>query len=243
MDRFFGQDTPFFRFMTVAGNVIAVSLFWLLCCIPVVTVGPASIAMYYTMVKMVRHGEGYVTREFFGSFKRNLKQGILMTLIFAALAAGLAADRIYINGMYEQNGQAQVLGLNIGGQAAAAMSLGYTLLILVVLGVFLYIWPVMSRFTMGMWECFKLALLMVFRHLPYTVVFTAMWVLCLFGVVLIPVPMIFVLPGACCFAETFLMEKLLRKYMAKPETEEDMEKWYYRDERKKKEAERGGKEE
>lgn len=214
MNKIFGPDTVFFRGMNQVGNVIAVTLMWLVGCIPIVTIGTSTTAMYYTMVKSVRHGEGYVTKEFLGAYKRNLKNGILLTLVFLLLTGVLAVDRIYVD-------QAQT-------QTAAAMSLGYTLLILVAAGLFLYIWPVMSRFTMGKWSCFRLALLMVFRHLPFTVVFLALWILGICLVWLIPVPMTFVVPGACCYVESLLMEKLLRKYMAKPETEEDLEKWYYK---------------
>lgn len=214
MNKIFGPDTVFFRVMNQVGNVIAVTLMWLVGCIPIVTIGTSTTAMYYTVVKSVRRGEGYVTKEFLGAYKRNLKNGILLTLVFLLLAGVLAVDRIYVD-------QAQT-------QTAAAMSLGYTLLILVVAALFLYIWPVMSRFTMGKWNCFRLALLMVFRHLPFTVVFLALWILGICLVWLIPVPMTFVVPGACCYVESLLMEKLLRKYMAKPETEEDLEKWYYK---------------
>lgn len=210
----FGQDTVFFRGMNQVGNVIIVTLLWLAGCIPIVTIGTSSTAMYYTMVKSVRHGEGYVTREFLAAYKRNLKNGILLTLIFLLLAGVLAVDRIYMD--------------RLGTQTAAAMSLGYTLLILVCAGLFLYIWPVLSRFTMGKWACFRLSLLMVFRHLPFTILFLVIWIAGICLVVLIPVPMIFVIPGACCYGESFLMEKLLRKYMARPETEEEEEKWYYK---------------
>lgn len=214
MNRIFGQDTVFFRGMNQVGNVIAVTLMWLVGCIPVVTIGTSTTAMYYTMVKSVRHGEGYVTREFLGAYKKNLKNGILLMLVFLLLTGVLAVDRIYVD--------------QVQTQAAAAMSLGYTLLLLIVAGLFIYIWPVVSRFTMGKWDCFRLALLMVFRHLPFTVVFLVLWILGICVVWLIPVPMIFVVPGACCYAESFLMEKLLRKYMTKPEREEDLEKWYYK---------------
>ncbi len=214
MSSIFGQDTVFFRGMNQVGNVIAVTLLWLLGCLPIVTIGTSCIAMYYTMVKAVRHGEGYVSREFFGAYKRNLGNGIWLTIVFLLLAGVLAIDRIYMD--------------QLGTGTANAMSLGYTLLILVAASVFLYIWPVVSRFTMGKWACFRLSLLMVFRHLPYTVLFLAMWILSICIVVLIPVPMTFIIPGGCCYLESFLMEKLLRKYMAKPETEEDLEKWYYK---------------
>ena len=33
---------------------------------------------------------------------------------------------------------------------------------------------------------------------------------------------------ACCYGQSFLMERLLKKYMAKPQTEEEAEKWYYK---------------
>lgn len=213
MNKIFGQETVFFRIMNQVGNVIIVTMLWLLGCLPVVTIGVSSIAMYYTMVKSVRRGEGYVTREFFGAYRRNLKSGVLMTVVLFLLGAVLVVDRMYMD--------------QVPTAAGAAFSLGYTLLTLVFFGLILYLFPVMSRFTMKPWECFKLAFLMVFRHLPSTVLFLAIAIAGVCLTVLIPAPMLFVVPGACCMAESFLMERLLKKYMAKPQTEEEAEKWYY----------------
>ncbi len=214
MNRIFGHDTFFFRFMNQAGNVIIATLLWLLGCLPVVTIGTSTIALYYTTVKSIRRGEGYVSREFFGAYRRNLKNGIPMTVVFLLLGAVLAIDRMYVD-----QGQSA---------AAAAFSLGYTLLTLVVMSLAVYVFPVMSRFTMSSWECFRLALLMVFRHLPFTVILLGMAIGTVCLVFLIPAPMLFILPGACCYGQSFLMERLLKKYMAKPQTEEEAEKWYYR---------------
>lgn len=213
MNKLFGQDTVFFRFMNQAGNIIIVTLMWLAGCLPVVTIGTSTIAMYYTTVKSIRRGEGYVTGEFIRAYRRNLKNGIPMTIVFLLLAGVLAVDRIYMD--------------QIPSATAAAFSLGYTLLILVVFALMIYVFPVMSRFTMKTWECFKLAALMVFRHLPFTVLFLALVTggICL--VILIPAPMLFVIPGTCCYGESFLMEKLLKKYMAAPKSEEEAERWYY----------------
>lgn len=200
--------------MNQAGNVIIVTLMWLAGCLPVVTIGTSTIAMYYATVKSIRHGEGYVTREFISAYRRNLKNGILMTVVFLVLGAVLAVDRMYMD--------------QIGSAGAAAFSLGYTLLTLVVFALVIYVFPVMSRFTMKTWECFKLAALMVFRHLPFTVLFLALVVAGVCLVILVPAPMLFIIPGACCYGESFLMERLLKKYMAKPETEEEADKWYYK---------------
>ena len=171
-----------------------------------------SIVLYYGEERPP--GEGYVSREFFGAYRRSLKNGIPMTIVFLLLGAVLAVDRLYVD-----QGQSA---------AAAAFSLGYTLLILVVASMVVYVFPVMSRFTMSNWECFRLSLLMVFRHLPFTVLMLAMLIASICLVVLIPAPMLFILPGACCYGQSFLMERLLKKYMAKPQTEEEADKWYYR---------------
>lgn len=199
--------------MNQAGNVIIATLLWLVGCLPIVTIGTSTIALYYTTVKSIRRGEGYVSREFFSAYRRNLKNGIPMTIVFLLLAAVLVIDRLYVDQ---------------GQSAVAAFSLGYTLLTLVVASLAVYVFPVMSRFTMSAWECFRLALLMVFRHLPFTVVLLRMLIASICLVVLIPAPMLFIIPGACCYGQSFLMERLLKKYMAKPQTEEEAEKWYYK---------------
>ena len=206
MNKIFSHNTFFFRFMNQAGNVIIATLLWLLGCLPVVTIGTSTIALYYTTVKSIRRGEGYVSREFFGAYRRNLKNGIPMTVVFLLLGVVLAIDRMYVD-----QGQSA---------AAAAFSLGYTLLTLVVMSLAVYVFPVMSRFTMSSWECF--------RHLPFTVILLGMAIGTVCLVLLIPAPMLFILPGACCYGQSFLMERLLKKYMAKPQTEEEAEKWYYR---------------
>ena len=213
MNKIFGHDTFFFRFMNQAGNVIIATLLWLVGCLPIVTIGTSTIALYYTTVKSIRRGEGYVSREFFSAYRRNLKNGIPMTIVFLLLAAVLVIDRLYVDQ---------------GQSAVAAFSLGYTLLTLVVASLAVYVFPVMSRFTMSAWECFRLALLMVFRHLPFTVALLRMQIASICLVVLIPAPMLFIIPGACCYGQSFLMERLLKKYMAKPQTEEEAEKWYYK---------------
>ena len=111
---------------------------------------------------------------------------------------------------------------------AGALEMVYLLLAFVIAGIVLYLFPVLSRFTMDAFSCFKLALFMVFKHLPTTILLLLIVTAGIVSALLIPVPMIFVMPGVCCYVGSFLMERILRKYMAKPETKEDEEKWYYR---------------
>lgn len=214
MNNIFGQESKFFKVMNTLGSIIGVSIMWLICCIPIVTIGASTIALYYTTAKAIRHETGYITGEFKKSFKNNLKDGVIITVIYLFLVAVLYVDYMVIN--------------NLNSSFAVMLGGMYMLITLVMFGVFVYIFPAMSRFTMGKLGCFKLALLMTFKHLPSTILLMIIFAISVVLILLIPVPMIFVIPGLCCYVSTFIIERLLKKYMAKPETEEEKEKWYYK---------------
>ena len=214
MNSMFGPETKFFKVTNQIGNILLVSVLWLIGCIPVITIGTSTIAMYYAMVKAVRCEEGYVTKEFFRSYRQTLKTGIVLTVIFPGLAAVLWLDHSYT-----------VKQVSI---VAGALEMVYLLLAFVIAGIVLYLFPVLSRFTMDVFSCFKLALFMVFKHLPTTILLLLLVAVGVVLALLIPIPMIFVMPGVCCYFGSFLMERILRKYMAKPQSKEEEEKWYYR---------------
>lgn len=155
MNNIFGQESKFFKVMNTLGSIIGVSIMWLICCIPIVTIGASTIALYYTTAKAIRHETGYLTGEFKKSFKNNLKDGVIITVIYLFLVAVLYVDYMVIN--------------NLNSSFAVMLGGMYMLITLVMFGVFVYIFPAMSRFTMGKLGCFKLALLMTFKHLPSTI--------------------------------------------------------------------------
>lgn len=44
MNNIFGQESKFFKVMNTLGSIIGVSIMWLICCIPIVTIGASTIA-------------------------------------------------------------------------------------------------------------------------------------------------------------------------------------------------------
>ena len=66
-------------------DAFVLHLIWIVCCIPVVTAGPATVALYFALMKDARN-EGSYIRDFFRAFKRNFKQGMIAGLIY--LVAG-----------------------------------------------------------------------------------------------------------------------------------------------------------
>ena len=87
-EHFLSVDGKFIQFMTKTGQIIILNILWLLCCLPVFTIGAATTSFYYAMVKNIRHDRGYPVTEFFSSFKRTFWSGSIITVI-AGLWIGL----------------------------------------------------------------------------------------------------------------------------------------------------------
>ena len=112
MNGFFKYDGPFMSMMTRVGNLMIVSILWVLACLPVITVIPASAALYHSVVKVVREKGKGVVKDFFVSFTSNIKQGIILSL--AVLFSGaLLAYCIYIGLQFKSIPGFLYLGIGI----------------------------------------------------------------------------------------------------------------------------------
>lgn len=96
MGKFFSVDSPFYRFASRLSDILILNLLWILCSIPIVTIGAATTAMYYVNLKMVKDEEVYIVRSFFKAFKDNLKQSTIMWLIFLFAGGVLVTDYYYL---------------------------------------------------------------------------------------------------------------------------------------------------
>lgn len=223
MGGFFSSEGPFYQFLDKIGHLILLNIIWLLCCLPVITIIPATTAFYYAIIKSVRRGHGYAIREFFTSFKNNLARGIPLSLVLVALGLLLTFN-------FKVAWQAQT-------KQSTAFAMIYLILLFFYAGFVIYICPVLSRFSIRMRPLARMASIMVFRHLPVTILLMAGTGIC--GVFLYSavsaaqsgtdtspmLAMLFLLPGIWCFASTYLVEPVLKKYM--PPKPEGDKSWYY----------------
>ncbi len=207
MNKIFGMDTAFAHFMNTLANIIWIGLLWLLCSLPVVTAGAASSAAYYAMVHVVQKKRGYATEEFFRGFKTNLKLSIPIWLVILAVFAWLFFDIIYLYGY--------------GTDFAAALSYILYAFVVLLLAIVFYIFPCLQKFDESNFELFKLSFYFSFRHLITTIVQVVLFVLALLGVYFMPWS-ILLIPGLWWYAESFLVERILKKYSEK-DAEEDCE--------------------
>jgi len=198
-------DGPVIGLLDKLGQLIVLSVLWLLGCVPLVTIGTSTAALYYAVIKAVRRGRGSASREFFRSYRANLGRGICVSVICLLLTAFL----LFLMGQERRwLGQPAFLGLVL------------TLLV----GVFLA--PVLSRFSVGVGRVWKLALLMAFRFPHYALLLlVGGGLLGLLQIFVLPMPVVLILPGAACWLATFPLERVLRSFM--PEKEENDNAWYY----------------
>ena len=77
-------------FLRVLCDLMVLNVLWLICCIPVITVGPATSALCCVSLKLARGEPTATVRTFFDALKQNFVQALLLGLIgLAGLAIGV----------------------------------------------------------------------------------------------------------------------------------------------------------
>lgn len=73
MKKLFDMSNPFWSFIGKLMDVIVLHTLWLICSLPIVTFGPATTALYYTLMKLARDEGSHYYRMFFAALKSNFK--------------------------------------------------------------------------------------------------------------------------------------------------------------------------
>lgn len=92
MKKLFSLDNPVLRFLDKMADMIILNLLFIVCSIPVITVGASATTMCYVTLKMRDGEEGSVFKDFFKAFRKNFVQATLIWIILAVLAAILLVD-------------------------------------------------------------------------------------------------------------------------------------------------------
>ena len=78
---FFSPEGGLYRFITRFWDIVKLSVLWIVFSLPIVTIGPATIAVFSVTMKMIDEAEGYVAHQFVKAFKANLRNGIPLGLL------------------------------------------------------------------------------------------------------------------------------------------------------------------
>ena len=213
MGKIFDMDGSVIRALTRLADLAIINVLWLLCCIPVVTAGAATTAMFSLTLKMVKNEETYIFRSYLKAFKNNFKQSTIVWGILLVLMMVLGADA-YIMCNWNSSLRYPMLTLVIGAA-------------LVILFIGLYIFALIAKFENTVPEYFKNALLMSVRHLPYTIILAVIFAAQMYGDFYMLVnnqylPIVILFGGsAFVYVMSYIHVRVFKNYIDEDEIEEE----------------------
>lgn len=206
--KLFNLDSPVMVFLTKVANLMILNLLTIICCIPIITVGPAVTALYYVTIKMARGDEPYIVKSYFKSFKENFKQATILWIVMLALIIVLILDW-------------EVVVLMMSGTGAKIMKVVLGVVTIFFVMTALYIFPVLSRFENTIKQTVKNAFLISIMSLPKTVVIILIHLLPL-GILLLTIqalPFLFLLGmPAVAYLSSMMFVRVFKKF--EPEEED-----------------------
>jgi uncharacterized membrane protein YesL len=204
--------------MNTLSEYVLLNLLWIICCIPIVTIGASTTALYYVTMQTAREEHGYIARNFFKSFKENFAQSTIIWLILLFLGAILSFNVSFWFTMKSSFGN--IVGCIIS-----------VLLILYVFTLF-YVFPLLARYSNSVKQTLKNALLISLQNLRRTLIITITNVLIVVAAYLVPTAIIFlVIFGFAFFAyvNSFHFVKIFKMYEPQDDEEIDTDNPDYKD--------------
>lgn len=215
MKAIFDLEGPIFQFLSKLADLAIVNILWMICCIPVVTIGASTTALYYVCLKLAKDEEGHIIAAFFKSFKENFKQATVITLIYLVIGGVLAIDVMYLPTLKES--------LGAGYSIFRALSFAG---VIVFMFIYEFTFPVLSRFENTTQNTIRNAFFMGVGNFPKMIVILLVNLLPFIALVIdvamfIKLVFIWILFGASipAFLNSYVFESIFKKYI--PTQEED----------------------
>lgn len=161
-------DNPFFTFMGNLGDLIILNLAYVITCIPVITIGMATTALYKVMLKRVRGESSYILKEYLKECAKEAKKSTMMWLPMLFAGGLLVFDILYI------------------GRSWNVIGIGVAALLVIWLLVFCYAFPLQAQFENTIVNTWKNALYLAVRYLPCTIVMLLLNMIPAAGIVWFP---------------------------------------------------------
>ena len=199
-------ESPILQFITKIVYSVWLNILWFICSLPIVTIGPATTALFYSCQKMARDEEGYITRSFFHSFKVNLKQGTLIGLIMTVSGAFLIFDGYVLRRLYKTS------------PFWAVLTAVFIVACIAWLIVCMWIFPLLAHFNNTTKAMFKNAIMLGMRFLVCTALMAAVYIIMALLIIHVMTPLIIFGMGTCAFVNSLLLKNILIQCEEKTET-------------------------
>ena len=164
-------DSPIMSFLARVADLVILNVLWLLCCLPVVTIGASTTAMYHVVRHLQKESISSVTRDFFRSFKSDFRQATPVYLLLLIPAAAVVMN-------------AWILSAQSSDVVPVYVRAIWMVSALMLTFVVSFVYPVMAYFDDTVWKTLRTAAVLAVAKLPRTVLISA--------INLLPIIMLFV---------------------------------------------------
>lgn len=214
---FFNYDNPVWRYIGKFGDLIILNILWIICSIPIFTIGASTTAVYYVTLKLVRDDDGYTIKSFFKSFRDNFKQATIIWLIVLVTGLILWFDLYFTF---------RVVTGNSIFRTIFTAAIGALTIIWMFMST--YVFPLQSRFYNPVKRTLFNSLFMSIRHFFHTLgmlaIDVALLILSYFSLFYAPqftvLALLFGFP-LIAFINSYIFNSIFKHYMPKEEGEED----------------------
>lgn len=191
-------EGPVMNFITKITYSAYLNILWLVCCLPIVTIGASTTALFYVTLKVAKNEEGSLTKAFFHSFKENFRQGTIIWLILLLVGIILGIDGYIFYHMRFENAFWTV-ATAVFLVAAAAYAI-----------ILMYIFPLLARFDNTVRAMFKNAIMLGMRFLLCTALMAVIYFVMTFVVINVFTPIIVFGEGLCALLCSYLLSNILQ---------------------------------
>lgn len=164
-------DSPIMSFLARVADLVILNVLWLLCCLPVVTAGASTTAMYHVVRHLQEESISSVTRDFFRSFKSDFRQATPVYLLLLIPTAAVVMN-------------AWILSTQSSDVVPVYVRAIWMVSALMLTFVVSFVYPVMAYFDDTVWKTLRTAAVLAVAKLPRTVLISA--------INLLPIIMLFV---------------------------------------------------
>lgn len=196
---FFNAENWLWKPLGYLGDLLILSLLWLICSFPLVTIGPATAALYDCVVHNLRRRETYLFGRFRETFKAELRIGLPSTLLWGGVLVLLFWLRSLL--------MARIGYVGLGG----LIGMTSLILLLIPIGTAGWVFPLLSRFTFPFGALNGTAVRLGLGHILRTLVLGLLLLLTAELCLRFLVP-VFVMPALTALLASLLIEPVFSRY-------------------------------
>jgi uncharacterized membrane protein YesL len=205
--KFLNPDNALMITMTQITDCIFLSLFWLLGCVPVVTIGTSFAALYDATYRGFRQGDKHCWSRFLQVYRQNWKAGILPTVVF--LAAVTVLTKVLV-GLWNAAVAGSISWMVFSGAAFVGVLL---------VGILSVLFPMLSRFENPFPVLLKNTVFLALANLPRTMALGLLNAVAVMLCAVFVLPLFF-LPSLAALIGSLFLEPMFKPYMPEEGSED-----------------------